>query len=167
MSKDASSSEWVNGLAENQDSSGWSCLMKHWGEKLRRSFSNELGCLWAFTGPPSFFFMFCDRFPKLWSAIVASEALKTENRQLRKELRKYLNCSMNLAEAEMICIHEWFVWKVVTFQGSCKQIELVWMVTSRAGTMTHSRIYWNNYLWLIFPITCSAIVMTVPASSVA
>lgn len=55
--------------------------------------------------------MFHDWFPKSWSAIVVSEALQAENQQLQKELWKYLKRSMNLVEAETICIHEWLVWK--------------------------------------------------------
>lgn len=53
-----------------------------------------------------------------WSSGICS--LKSQ--QLQKELWKHLSCRMDVAEAGMIRMQEWFVRKVVASQGSCKQI---------------------------------------------
>lgn len=143
----------------NQDSAVWKLLnqaLRWWIQKELQQWS-----LWAFMSLPSLLFEFHNWFPKAWSATVGSEALKAKNEQHENELWK---CWV---EAEIICIHEYFAWKPGTFQGSCTPTELVWMIIGRAVTMARSRIYWNNSLWQIVPITCSATVMTIPTSYVA
>lgn len=89
-------------------------------------------------GLPSLLVVFHDCFPKLQSEVVVSEALNAGTQQLRKELWKHLSWRMNVAKAETICTHEWFVWKVVASEGSCKQIELAGMILGRAVLITHS-----------------------------